>query len=112
MHTLLSPIKAEEQDNDKQVSKISDTELHISTLETQLHDVNTTLKSVSRQSRKEEQKNARALASILALLKNQNISTESKATSINGQSIPSDTANHLDQTSEGGGSEGTAGSGS
>jgi len=94
------------------VSKISDTESRISTMEMQMQDFNTTLKNISKQSRKEAQKNAKTLASILALLKNQNLTSAGDETSTSGQSVPSDTANHLDQTSEAGGSVGTAGSGS
>lgn len=80
-------------------------------MEMQMQDFNTTLKNISRQSRKEAQKNAKTLASILALLKNQNITSVNDEFSNSGHSVPSDTANHLDQMSEAGGSEGTAGSG-
>jgi hypothetical protein len=103
------PMDVDEKETAEEVSKISDTESRISTLETQINDVNNTLKAISRQSRKEAQKNARTLASILALLKNQNITTECDDQSTTGHFVPSDTANHLDQMSEAGGSEGTAG---
>jgi hypothetical protein len=76
----------------------------------QIQDFNTTWKQISKESRKEAQKNARTLASILALLKNQNISSRDEL-SASEHSVPSDTANHLDQMSKAGGSEGTAGSG-
>ncbi len=43
------------------VSKISDTESRISTMEMQMQDFNTTLKNISKQSRKEAQKMLRLL---------------------------------------------------
>ncbi len=64
-HNFSVPIDADgEEDNAEVVSNISATGSGISTLETQIKDVNTTLKNISRQSRKEAQENARILASI------------------------------------------------
>lgn len=108
---------------DGSVSKLSDTESRISTLEDQFTNFTSqfslALNNLHKHSKRQAVKHDKTLASILELLKNQHISgvqetNDSEIHSLaSGQSsVPSDTANHHDQLSSASGSIGTAGSGS
>ncbi len=95
--------------NADSVSKISDAELRISTLESQMGHFHKRLTELKRYSKREAQKQSKTLSQILALLGHDNSGdTPSNA----GLSDPSNQTNHLDQMSLASGSTGTAGHGS
>ena len=118
------PIDVDNQEGeDGSVSKLSDTESRISTLEEQFttftSQFSSAMKDLRKQTKKQAAKHDKTLTSILELLKSQHISDlqETNEFEVNslasGQSsVPSDMANHQDQMSLAGGSIGTAGSGS
>jgi hypothetical protein len=105
------PVDIDYQEHDESVSKLSDTQSRISTLESDIKHLNHSFKNAiselklqSKQQVKQQQMHESTLAKILALLKQSRLPSDDT-------SVPSVRDNLPDQSTSTGGSSGAAGSG-
>jgi hypothetical protein len=101
-----------QEDGSDSMSKLSDAESRISSLEYNFNKFQDSIKDICKQAKKEAQRNAKTLADILSLLQTDRLGGRYPINS-SGPSVPSDQqVNLLDQMTIASGSSGTAGSGS